>query len=179
MSRKTTQMTRGSAFRRRLNTDRSRRRLAAGLGLLVAAALSPAPRIAAVAEPTRILGAESYRVRPLRVVVPLPAAAGADIVARLVGEKLTQRLGQSVVLDNRPGRGTVIGRRYRCQGAARWLHVAARSRDDPRHQRIAGEEPAVRPGQGLRADRTGHPAIGPGRETVSAGEYVARTRRPA
>ncbi len=50
-----------------------------------------------------------YPVRPLRLVVPYSAGGSTDTVARLVGQRLAERLGQQVVVDNRSGAGTLIG----------------------------------------------------------------------
>jgi tripartite-type tricarboxylate transporter receptor subunit TctC len=52
---------------------------------------------------------QSYPAKPVRLVVTFPAGGGADIMARILGEKLTQRLGQQVVIDNRGGANGNIG----------------------------------------------------------------------
>lgn len=53
--------------------------------------------------------AQVYPTKPIRMIVPFPPTAGSDIVARLVGQVLAVRLGQSVVVDNRPGAGGTLG----------------------------------------------------------------------
>ncbi len=53
--------------------------------------------------------AQQYPTRPIRVIVPFPPGGGVDIVARTAGEKLGPRLGQTIVVDNRPGAGTTLG----------------------------------------------------------------------
>lgn len=47
--------------------------------------------------------------KPLKIVVTFPAGGASDIVARVVGEQLAQKLGQAVVIDNRPGAGGSVG----------------------------------------------------------------------
>jgi tripartite-type tricarboxylate transporter receptor subunit TctC len=50
-----------------------------------------------------------YPAKPVRIVVPSSAGGGTDIIARIVSPKLSERLGQQVVIDDRPGAGTMIG----------------------------------------------------------------------
>src|SRR5262245_13527866 len=54
-------------------------------------------------------GAQSYPSRPVRFIVPYPPGGSTDFIARPVSERLTERLGQSFVMDNRGGAATVIG----------------------------------------------------------------------
>jgi tripartite-type tricarboxylate transporter receptor subunit TctC len=60
-----------------------------------------------------------YPSKPVRMVVPSSAGGGTDIVARIIAPELSKRLGQQVIIDNRPGAGTMIG-----------IEVAAKSPPD-------------------------------------------------
>ena len=53
--------------------------------------------------------AQAYPTKPIRLVVPFPAGGSLDVVARAIGQKLTEAWGQPVVIDNRPGAGGNIG----------------------------------------------------------------------
>src|SRR6185436_983696 len=53
--------------------------------------------------------AQNYPVKPIRMIVPYPPGGTPDIQGRLFAEKLRQRLGQSVIIDNRPGGNASIG----------------------------------------------------------------------
>src|SRR6516164_5429024 len=65
----------------------------------------------AAALPTvaRIAWAQAYPTRPVRMIVPFPPAGSSDILARLIGPWLSDRLGQPFVIENRPGAATNIG----------------------------------------------------------------------
>jgi len=71
------------------------------LAALSAASLAPLTFVARAQEP--------YPNRPLRLVVPFPAGALTDLLGRAVGERLGKALNQSVVIENKPGAGTLVG----------------------------------------------------------------------
>ena len=53
--------------------------------------------------------ADAYPGRPIRVIVPSAPGGGTDITARLIGQKLTEKWGQNIVVDARPGAATIVG----------------------------------------------------------------------
>ena len=57
----------------------------------------------------RSSSADTYPSRPIRWIVPFPAGGTTDLVARLLGQWLSQRLGQQVIVENKPGGGTNVG----------------------------------------------------------------------
>src|SRR5438094_6538770 len=57
---------------------------------------------------SRIASADNYPTRPVRIIVGFPAGGAPDLFARLIGEWLSERLGQPFVIENRPGAATNI-----------------------------------------------------------------------
>jgi len=70
-------------------------------GWLIAAAALFAPALAGAAEP--------YPARPVRIIIPSGAGGITDILGRVIAPKLTENLGQQVVIDNRPGASGIVG----------------------------------------------------------------------
>ena len=58
---------------------------------------------------SRHVWAQAYPIRPVRVIVGFPAGVAPDIVARVIGQALSERFGQQFVVENRPGAGSNIG----------------------------------------------------------------------
>lgn len=84
--------------------------------------------------------------RPIRLVIPFAVGGGTDIVARMIGQTLSQQLGQPVVIDNRPGASTLIG-----------TEIVARARPDGYTLLLAGSTSySVNPA--LRAERAYRPS---------------------
>ncbi len=74
----------------------------AGFALLIAASMLP-----------RLAAAQDWpSSRPIRIVVPFPPGQGADLIGRLLAEGLRSALGQSLVVENKPGAGSMVGTAY-------------------------------------------------------------------
>ena len=85
----------------RCMTNRLRRSFLAGAAVLAAmTAMTAAPALAQ---------AEAYPSKPVKWIVPFPPAGAMDVIARTLGEHMGRRLGQSFVIENRPGAGGNIG----------------------------------------------------------------------
>ena len=75
--------------------------------LLLASGLSS---LVAVAAPTHLPAkAESYPIKPVRMIVPYPAGGATDIIARVIGQKLSEQTGQQFYVENHGGAGGTVG----------------------------------------------------------------------
>src|SRR5262249_61138357 len=89
------------------NCRRGERR--AGSGLLGAAVLLAAIAVAPYAY------AQDYPARAVKIIVPFPAGGSADVIPRIVGDWLSHKWGQPVVVKNRPGAAGRIGAAHACK----------------------------------------------------------------
>jgi tripartite-type tricarboxylate transporter receptor subunit TctC len=64
---------------------------------------------AALPAVSRFAWAQTYPVRPVRIVVNLAPGGGLDFMSRLIGEYLSRSLGQQIVIENKPGAGGMLG----------------------------------------------------------------------
>ena len=98
--------------------------------------------------------AHNYPNRLVRIIVPFPAGGPTDVMARLIGQKLSERLGQQFIVENSAAPAGNIGMGNAARSAGRRLHdpvrvIELRGQSEPLSQG------AVRSRQGLRADHQG------------------------
>ena len=67
---------------------------------------------ATLAIPSRFAWPQAYPTRPVRLIAGAPPGGGIDITARLIGQSLSERLGEAFVIENKPGAGTNIGTEF-------------------------------------------------------------------
>jgi tripartite-type tricarboxylate transporter receptor subunit TctC len=84
-------------------------RVCAALVIAVTLALAIAPVEAAAPAGERIEKAADYPHKPIRIIDPFVPGGASDVIARLVGQKLTDRFGQAVIVESRPGAGGNVG----------------------------------------------------------------------
>jgi len=71
----------------------------------------------ALVSPGAFAQPDAWPTKPLRLIVPFPPGGAADTIARLVAVKLGERLGQTVVIENKPGAGTIVAAQAAAQAA--------------------------------------------------------------
>jgi tripartite-type tricarboxylate transporter receptor subunit TctC len=79
---------------------------------------------AALPTASRFAWAQAYPSRPVRIVVGFPAGGGVDIIARVIGQWLSERLGQPFIIENRPGAGSNIATEAVVRAPPGRLHAA-------------------------------------------------------
>jgi tripartite-type tricarboxylate transporter receptor subunit TctC len=79
--------------------------IAMGLGLVALAEGALAPALAQE-DPAK------YPTRPIHIIVGFAAGGGNDIIARIFGQKLSESLGQGVIVENKPGGGAIVATEY-------------------------------------------------------------------
>ena len=73
-------------------------------------------------------GAQSYPTKPIRFIVSFPPGGSSDLIARAIAPHMSARLGQPVVVENRPGAGGIVGTGYVTKQPAdghTWLFTTA------------------------------------------------------
>jgi tripartite-type tricarboxylate transporter receptor subunit TctC len=93
---------------------------------------------AALPAVSRIAGAQTYPSRPVRVIVPVAPAGTTDILARLIGQWLSEQLGQSFIVENRPGASTMIGT-FKVMTGVDMVHVQYRGNAPALIDLLAGQ----------------------------------------
>ncbi|MBW8905170.1 MAG: hypothetical protein JF611_05800 [Betaproteobacteria bacterium] len=68
--------------------------------------------------------AQPYPSKPIRIVIPFPPGNTTDIMSRLIAPKMSERLGQPVIVENRPGASGMLGLDYVAKGAADGYTIA-------------------------------------------------------
>ena len=114
-----------------------------------------------IAVPASLALAQGYPSKPVRIVVPSSAAGGTDIVARIISPRLSERLGQQIIIDNRPGAGTMIG-----------IEVAARSPADGYTLLMAPSTLAINPAIYKKVPYDALRDFAPITQTVSSGAIL-------
>ena len=121
--------------------------------------------------------AADYPGKAIKLVVPYAPGGGADSVARIVAKKVSENVGQAIVIENKGGAGVDRRHRYRRQGRARRLHAAARPVRADLDQSGGLQEPALRSGEGFCADHhDDRLSLHPGRQCRAAGQVAAGVR---
>ena len=116
-----------------------RRTLTIAACLLLAGLASPA-------------AAQQYPTQTIRIISSFGAGGGSDIIARILAQRMQEKLGQNVVVENKPGAGGVLGNEVVANSAEGRLH-ARRPDGRPDHRVDHQQEHALRPSGRVRLDR--------------------------
>ena len=135
-------------------------------------------RRAAAAQDEADADARSFPNRAIRIIVPFPAGGPSDIVARLIGQKMSEDWGQPVVIENRPGANTIIGAQAVAKAAPDGYTLLMAIELDAGDEPVPLQEPALRSAQRLCADHAdGQDHLGAGRAGRSGPKDAAGSDR--
>ena len=104
---------------------------------------------------TAVAAQTRYPEKPIRMIVPFPPGSASDFLARTTGQKLNEKYGQQVVIDNRPGAGGVVGSTLLAKADNFLFTIVARF-DDVRFLRMAGCAARFVAGQTILVNTLGH-----------------------
>jgi tripartite-type tricarboxylate transporter receptor subunit TctC len=76
--------------------------------MILARCIAIAATLIAITQPAPV-GAQDYPTRPVTLIAPWPPGGAVDVICRILGAKLTERLGKNVIIENRPGAGSILG----------------------------------------------------------------------
>ena len=79
---------------------------------------------AAYAQPSSSVSSSMYPSKPIRIIIPFPPGNTTDIMSRLIAPKMSERLGQQVIVENRPGASGMLGLDYVAKGPADGYTIA-------------------------------------------------------
>ena len=132
---------------------------------------------AALPAVSRVARAQAYPTRPVRIIVAFAAGGAADIIARLMGQWLSERLGQPFIIENRPGAGTNIATEAVVRAPADGYTLLMVSRDT-RDQRDALRQAQFQFHSRHRAGRRHYcPAQRHGGEPIGSGQDSSGVHR--
>src|SRR5437879_8136514 len=73
--------------------------------------------VAVLAVAAGLAQSQQYPTKPVRIIAPFAPGGGTDFIARLIAQKLTERLGQQVIVENKPGAGGNLGAEFAVKSA--------------------------------------------------------------
>src|SRR3954454_2591715 len=114
--------------------------------------------------------ADAFPTRAIKIVVPFPAGGPSDVLARMIGQKMSEDWGQPVVVENRPGANTVLGAQQVAKAAPDGYTLLMAIDSTLTMNQYLYRTPPLRPLQRLRP---GHPH----REDHAAPDRQCRERR--
>ena len=97
--------------------------------------------------------AQSYPSQPVKLILPYTAGSPNDVLARLIAPQLSARLGQPVIIDNRPGGGTTTRRQRRDQRRTGWPYAVVLQQPHAPDRAGRQHDANLRCAEGFRADR--------------------------